>query len=57
MFEALQRDISILSLEAYRGHYTELSRRVLAEGADAMTADIMHSLILTAANTTTQKTK
>ena len=57
LFAGLVRDLSRLSLEDYCNHYTELTRRVIAEGSEEMTQEIMHGLILTAANTTSQTKK
>ena len=49
LFAAIVRDLSILSLEAYRAHYTELTRRVVAEGKE-ITLEGMHAAILVAHN-------
>ncbi len=51
MFAALVREMPLLTPEAFRKHYTELTRRVNAEGND-MTLEAMHAAILVAHNTT-----
>ena len=51
LFTALVRDLAILSLEAYRAHYTELTRRVVAEGKE-ITLEGMHAAIMHAHNQT-----
>ena len=53
-FAAIVRDLDRLTPEAYRGHYTELARRVTAEGAEPITPEVMHSLILAAHNEQTK---
>jgi len=56
MFAALVRDLPRLTTEAYRAHYTELTRRVVAEGNE-MTAEAMHAAIMHAHNEPQPKTK
>jgi len=48
-FNELQKNLPQIPLEAYRQHYTELTRRVVAEGKD-ITPDIMHAMIIQAHN-------
>jgi len=49
-FAALVRDLHRLTAEAYRAHYTELTRRVCAEGKE-VTPEGMCAAILVAHNT------
>ena len=53
-FAAIVRDLDRLTAEAYRGHYTELARRVTAEGTEPITPEIMHAMILAAHNEPTK---
>jgi hypothetical protein len=48
-FGALVRDLPRFTVEAYRYQYTELTRRVVAEGKD-ITPEIMCAMILQAHN-------
>ena len=54
-FNELQHNLPQIPLDAYRAHYTELTRRVNEEGSD-MTLEAMHAAILVAHNTTEPKT-
>ena len=48
-FAAIVRDLHRLTAEAYRGLYTELTRRVVAEGKE-ITLEGMHAAIMHAHN-------
>ena len=56
MFAALVREMPLLTPQAFREHYTELTKRVNAEGND-MTPEAMCAAILHAHNTLTTNTQ
>jgi hypothetical protein len=53
-FSTLQEHLPKIPLEDYRRDYTELARRVTAEGTEPITPEVMHSLILSAHNEQTK---